>query len=73
VLRLIKSPLATQLDLFADIDLPPPVSARLAGEHAGKNGESADNNPHLLGSEEHAHWRNAGQAAIVRGENRADD
>lgn len=68
VLRIIKSPLVTQLELFADQDLPAPANARLAGYHAGKNGEGADNNPYQAGTDEHVQWREGcceGQASIV--------
>lgn len=68
VLRLIRSPLAVQLELFADQALSSPANARLAGFHAGQNGESADNNAHKPGTEEHVQWRQGwgeGQASIA--------
>ena len=56
VLRLLKSPLAEQLDLFAEIRHPPAVSAWLAGASAGKAGAPVDDNPHTPGSDVFEEW-----------------
>jgi hypothetical protein len=46
----------SELPLFRDITLPPPVNAYLAGRQAGREGAPADNNPHTPGSEEFVRW-----------------
>jgi hypothetical protein len=56
VLRLMRSPLATQLDLFADIERPAPVNAFVAGQRAGLQAVDAEENPHKPGSEEFVQW-----------------
>lgn len=56
VLRLINSPLGTQFGLFADVELPKPVSAVLQGQHAGKNGEDRQNNPFPPNTDEFVQW-----------------
>lgn len=56
VLRMLKSPLAEQLDLFAEITHPAAVSAWLAGASAGKSGAPVDDNPHTPGSEVFEEW-----------------
>lgn len=57
VLRLMKSPLATQLSLFDAPQWPPEVEAKLAGTMAGRNAEPVDNNPHNPGTAEFNSWR----------------
>jgi hypothetical protein len=59
VLRILGSPLGTQFKLFADGDLPKPVSAVLAGQQAGKQGAPRDGNPHPPGSDEFVQYDNA--------------
>jgi hypothetical protein len=46
----------SELPLFRDIILPPPVNAYLAGQQAGRQGAPADQNPHSPGSEEFVRW-----------------
>ncbi len=68
VLRLMESNLATQLELFAGIDLPDPESPVLAGEAAGKRGDPRDNNPHRPGTDEYEQYDVAwqkGQEALA--------
>jgi hypothetical protein len=46
----------------------PKVDVKAMGEHAGKNGEPPDNNPHKPGTEEHVLWTEGhqmGQASIA--------
>lgn len=52
MLELIES----ELPLFREINIPPPVNAYLAGRQAGREGAPADNNPHTPGSEEFVRW-----------------
>lgn len=52
MLELIES----ELPLFRQINIPPPVNAYLAGRQAGREGAPADNNPHIPGSEEFVRW-----------------
>lgn len=63
-LRLKKSPLAVQLNLFGEVDLPPPISAALAGAQAGRNAEPPENNPHTPGTDEFEAWAQAHAGAI---------
>lgn len=72
-LAAIKSPLATQLELFQDMAKNPPVNPRLDGEAAFKNKETRDNNPHTPGTESYAEWDGgwtglAAKAELVDGE-----
>lgn len=56
-LRIMESPLATQLELFQNLEPPAPeVDARLQGRQAGGNAEPAENNPHKPGSEQFQAW-----------------
>jgi hypothetical protein len=57
VLRIMKSPLATQLSLFDAPQWPPEVEAKIAGTMAGRNAEPVDNNPHNPGTAEFNSWR----------------
>jgi len=50
VLRLMKSPLAVQMDLFRTSELPVTVTAAIAGRRAGAQG-LPNENPHSPGSE----------------------
>jgi hypothetical protein len=50
VLRLMKSPLGEQMDLFRTADLPVAVTAAIAGRRAGSTGRPNEN-PHTPGSE----------------------
>jgi hypothetical protein len=50
VLRLMKSPLGEQMDLFRTVDLPIAVTAAIAGRRAGATGRPNEN-PHTPGSE----------------------
>jgi hypothetical protein len=56
VLRILNSPLATQLELFGEIEHPAAVSAWLAGTQAGKSGAPVDDNPHTPGSSVFEEW-----------------
>jgi ribosome modulation factor len=56
-LRILESPLATQLDLFQNMQVvAPEVDARLQGRQAGGNAEPAENNPFTPGSEQFQQW-----------------
>jgi hypothetical protein len=57
ILRLMQSPLATQLELFKTPDWPEPVNANLAGYRVGRAGGSVDECPFELGTETFASWR----------------
>jgi hypothetical protein len=46
----------SELPLFRDITIPPPVNAYLAGRQAGREGAPADQNPHQPGTEEFVRW-----------------
>lgn len=46
----------SELPLFREINLTPPVNAYLAGRQAGREGAPADQNPHTPGSEEFVRW-----------------
>lgn len=50
VLRIMKSPLAIQLQLFEPVDWSPETRAALEGELAGRRGDPVENNPHTPGS-----------------------
>lgn len=48
----------------------PNIDVKAQGEHAGRNGEHADTNPHIPGSEEYVIWaegHSIGQSAIAAG------
>ncbi len=55
-LKIMGAPVGTQFDLLNDVEVKDTVDAELAGYHAGKNNESADNNAYQPGTEEHARW-----------------
>lgn len=57
VLRIMKSPLATQLSLFDTPQWSPETEAKMAGTLAGRNAEPVDNNPHTPGTPEFNSWR----------------
>ena len=66
MLELIES----ELPLFREINIPPPVNAYLAGRQAGREGAPADSNPHTPGSEEfvrYAEGHASGVDAAVEG------
>ena len=52
VLEVVES----DLPLFRDVTIPPPVNAYLAGRQAGREGAPPDQNPHTPGSEEFVRW-----------------
>lgn len=56
ILRIMEAPIGTQFGLFPEVELPKPVNAVLAGQHAGKNGEPRVNNPHPPGTPEYEQW-----------------
>lgn len=56
ILRLRKSPLVEQYDLFPEKDFPAPVNANLQGLLAGKQGALYDN-PHVPGTEEFVSYK----------------
>jgi ribosome modulation factor len=56
-LMIMDSPLATQLDLFQNLQVQAPeVDARLQGRQAGGNAEDAENNPFTPGTEQFQAW-----------------
>ena len=56
-LRITESPLATQMDLFQNLQAPAPVvDVALQGQKAGENGEPMTNNPHTPGSDDYTIW-----------------
>jgi hypothetical protein len=68
VLRLIKSPLAEQLNLFAPPERSPEATAAMAGELAGRRGDSMDDCPHPPGTDLYITYRAAwdrGQQALA--------
>ena len=50
VLRIMKSPLAIQLQLFEPVDWSPETRAALEGELAGRRGDPIEQNPNTPGS-----------------------
>lgn len=54
----------SELPLFREITLPPPVNAYLAGKQAGREGAPADSNPHPPGSEEFVRWGEGHQSGV---------
>lgn len=62
-LAAIKSPLSTQMDLFANISIPLPANATLAGTQAYKSGMDRDTNPFKPGTDEFANYDGAWLAA----------
>lgn len=77
VLRTMNVPLGTQYNLFAAPDESaeagsgkPNVDANLQGQHAGRSGEPAENNPFTPGTAEFADWAEGwvnGQAMLAKG------
>lgn len=63
-LKFMGAPLGTQMDMFSDVEVRNTVSAESAGYAAGKNGETATNNPHPPGTKEAQDW----QAGWLRGQ-----
>lgn len=56
-LRVMNSPLATQMMLFQNLEEPAPaVDVALQGQMAGKGGEPESNNPYVPGSDDFAIW-----------------
>lgn len=72
-LKIMGSPLGTQWSLFEDSvtdDGKPKVDASLQGQHAGRNGEPAENNPFTPGTDDFAAWAEGwtnGQAMLAGG------
>ena len=72
-LRIMGSPLGTQWSLFEDSDADegkPKVDANLQGQHAGRNGEPAENNPFTPGTEDFTAWAEgwtSGQSMLADG------
>lgn len=62
-LSAIKSPLAVQMDLFQNINIPLPANATLAGTQAYKSGMDRDTNPFKPGTDEFANYDGAWLAA----------
>lgn len=56
-LRLMKSPLSEQLELFRTPDWPEPVNANLQGYRVGRAGGSIDECQYQPGSETFASWK----------------
>jgi hypothetical protein len=69
VLRLMKSPLAVQLNLFAPPQRDEETNVAIAGELAGRRGDSIDENPHDVGTAYFVTWR----AAYERGQKGLQD
>lgn len=61
-LAAIKSPLATDMDLFQAMNVPLPADATMAGTHAFKNKEPRANNPYQQGTAEYVNWDTAWMA-----------
>jgi len=58
-LRIMDSPLATQMDLFQNLnpeEAPPTLDVALQGQMAGKNAEPESNNPYLPGTDDFQIW-----------------
>lgn len=72
-LRIMGSPLGTQWSLFEDSvteDGRPKVDSNLQGQHAGRNGEPAENNPFTPGSDDFQAWADGwvvGQNMLAKG------
>ena len=72
-LRIMGSPLGTQWSLFEDSvteDGRPKVDSNLQGQHAGRNGEPAENNPFTPGSADFVAWAEGwvvGQNMLAQG------
>ncbi len=67
VLRVMQSPLATQLSLFEPVKRDDETTASMAGELAGRRGDPIDENPHTPGTQLYETWRaghDRGQAAL---------
>lgn len=56
-LKLMRSPISEQLDLFRPPSWPEPVSENLKGYRVGMVGGSVDECPHVPGSELFVQWR----------------
>src|SRR5690242_399258 len=54
----------SELPMFREITLPPPVNAYLAGKQAGREGVPADSNPHAPGSEEFVRWSEGHRSGV---------
>jgi hypothetical protein len=73
ILQLMRSPLAIQMDLFADMAPvvkkmeDEGVDQALAGAHAFSNEEPIDNNPHIPGTMKFGQW----EAGYLRAQNEA--
>lgn len=65
-LSAIKSPLATQLDLFGNVEVPEEMDAASAGAQAFRNSEDRANNPHKVGSAAYAAWDGAWMAEAAK-------
>ncbi len=67
VLRIMKSPLAEQLNLFTTPVRDEETNVAIAGELAGRRGDPIDENPHQVGTAYYVTWRAAhdrGQKAL---------
>lgn len=62
VLRLMESPLADQMDLFQNIEVPLPANATLAGTQAFKSGNDRSTNPYKAGTAEYVNFDTAWKA-----------
>jgi hypothetical protein len=70
VLRLMKSPLAEQLNLFTPAQRDEETNAAMAGELAGRRGDPIDDNPYQIGTAFYVTWRaghDRGQQALRDG------
>lgn len=59
-LRIMGAPIGTQWSLFDEVEIEggdgPKVDPNLQGQHAGRNGEPAENNPFTPGTEPFTEW-----------------
>lgn len=68
-LRLTESPLATQMELFQNLEAPAPkVDVALQGQQAGKEGAPADANPHTPGSDDFVIWHDNHKIGVKQAE-----
>ena len=69
ILKIMDSPLATQLDLFQDLNAaePPPYAE---GLKAGRNAEDAQNNPHKPGTDPFQRWAEGWGAGQIENQER---
>lgn len=68
-LRLTESALATQMELFQNLEAPAPkIDVALQGQQAGKEGAPADVNPHTPGSDDFVIWHDNHKIGVKQAE-----